>query len=63
MKKRKNHAIEISNFFPFTLVNAKIELSSNLHLRINNEYAKKGILDSKKLFIVTFVFEKDKYVF
>lgn len=31
MKKKKNPAIEIYNFFPFTLANAKIELFSNLH--------------------------------
>ncbi len=46
MKKKKNHAIEISNFSPFTLVNAKIELFSNLYLRIKNEYVKLGAIDS-----------------
>lgn len=46
VKKRKNHAIEIYNFSPFTLVNAEIELFSNLHLRINNEYVKLGASDS-----------------
>lgn len=46
MKKRKNHVIEIYNFFPFTLANAKIELFSNLYLRINKEYVKLGAIDS-----------------
>lgn len=46
MKKRKDRAIEIYNFSPFTLVNAKIELFSNLYLRINNEYVKLGAMDS-----------------
>jgi len=46
MKKKKNHAIEISNFSPFTLVNAKIELFLNLYLRIKNEYVKLGATDS-----------------
>lgn len=46
MKKRENHAIEIYNFSPFTLVNAKIELFSNLYLRIKNEYVKLGAIDS-----------------
>ena len=46
MKKRKNHAIEIYNFFPFTFANAKIELFSNLYLRINKEYVKLGAIDS-----------------
>lgn len=46
MKKKKNHAIEIYNFFPFTLANAKIELFSSLYSRIKNEYVKLGAIDS-----------------
>ena len=46
VKKKKNHAIEIYNFFPFTLANAKIDLFLNLYLRIKNEYVKLGAIDS-----------------
>jgi len=45
VKKRENNAIEIYNFSPFTLVNAKIELFSNLYSRINNKYVKLGAID------------------
>lgn len=45
-KGKENEVIEISNFFPFTLANAKIELFSNLYLIIKNEYVKLGAIDS-----------------